>query len=76
MRVLSSRSRQRPSSTWPLRASFSGSYALGCGERTWNVALLPHLGSATRETRTAMGLRVARNVDLFFGGQPVQDKVV
>lgn len=41
-----------------------------------NVVLLPHLGSATRETRTAMGLRVARNVDLFFGGQPVQDKVV
>ncbi len=40
-----------------------------------NVVLLPHLGSATRETRTAMGLRVARNVDLFFAGQPVQDKV-
>jgi lactate dehydrogenase-like 2-hydroxyacid dehydrogenase len=41
-----------------------------------NVVLLPHLGSATRETRTAMGLRVARNVDLFFSGQPVADKVV
>ena len=41
-----------------------------------NVVLLPHLGSATRETRTAMGLRVARNVDLFFAGQPVQDRVV
>jgi lactate dehydrogenase-like 2-hydroxyacid dehydrogenase len=40
-----------------------------------NVVLLPHLGSATRETRTAMGLRVARNVDLFFSGQPVQDNV-
>jgi len=40
-----------------------------------NVVLLPHLGSATRETRTAMGLRVARNVDLFFAGQPVQDQV-
>jgi len=41
-----------------------------------NVVLLPHLGSGTQETRTAMGLRVARNVDLFFAGQPVQDKVV
>ena len=41
-----------------------------------NVVLLPHLGSGTQETRTAMGMRVARNVDLFFAGQPVQDKVV
>lgn len=40
-----------------------------------NAVLLPHLGSATQETRTAMGLRVARNVDLFFAGQPVQDRV-
>ena len=41
-----------------------------------NAVLLPHLGSATQETRTAMGMRVARNVDLFFAGQPVQDRVV
>ncbi len=41
-----------------------------------NVVLLPHMGSGTLETRTAMGLRVARNVDLFFAGQPVSDKVV
>lgn len=40
-----------------------------------NVVLLPHLGSATLETRTAMGLRVAHNVDLFFSGQPVADRV-
>jgi lactate dehydrogenase-like 2-hydroxyacid dehydrogenase len=40
-----------------------------------NAVLLPHLGSATLETRTAMGLRVARNVDRFFASQPVQDPV-
>jgi lactate dehydrogenase-like 2-hydroxyacid dehydrogenase len=34
------------------------------------------MGSGTLETRTAMGMRVARNVDLFFAGQPVSDKVV
>ncbi len=41
-----------------------------------NVVLLPHMGSGTLETRTAMGMRVARNIDLFFAGQPVHDKVV
>ena len=41
-----------------------------------NVVLLPHMGSGTLETRTAMGMRVARNIDLFFAGQPVSDKVV
>ncbi|MEZ5445053.1 MAG: D-glycerate dehydrogenase [Gammaproteobacteria bacterium] len=41
-----------------------------------NVVLLPHLGSATRETRVAMGMRVLENLDLFFAGRPVRDKVV
>ncbi|HAZ60714.1 MAG TPA: D-glycerate dehydrogenase, partial [Gammaproteobacteria bacterium] len=41
-----------------------------------NVVLLPHLGSATTETRVAMGMRVAQNLDLFFSGQPLRDKVV
>ncbi len=41
-----------------------------------NVVLLPHLGSATRETRVAMGMRVLENLDLFFAGKPVRDKVV
>lgn len=40
-----------------------------------NVVLLPHLGSATVETRTAMGMRVARNIDQFLAGQPVPDPV-
>jgi lactate dehydrogenase-like 2-hydroxyacid dehydrogenase len=35
-----------------------------------NLVLLPHLGSATLETRTAMGMRVADNLDRFFDGEP------
>ncbi len=33
-----------------------------------DVVLLPHLGSATIETRTAMGMRVAANLEAFFSG--------
>lgn len=41
-----------------------------------NVALLPHLGSATWETRIAMGMRVIENVTAFFDGLTPRDKVV
>ncbi len=41
-----------------------------------NVVLLPHLGSATLETRTAMGMRVATNLDSFFAGAAPADRVV
>jgi lactate dehydrogenase-like 2-hydroxyacid dehydrogenase len=41
-----------------------------------NVVLLPHLGSATVETRTAMGMRVARNLDAFFDGREPPDRLV
>ena len=41
-----------------------------------NVVLLPHLGSATTETRTAMGMRVAANLEAFFEGRPLPDRVV
>jgi lactate dehydrogenase-like 2-hydroxyacid dehydrogenase len=41
-----------------------------------NVVLLPHLGSATRETRVAMGMRAVENLRLFFQGKPLRDKVV
>jgi lactate dehydrogenase-like 2-hydroxyacid dehydrogenase len=41
-----------------------------------NVVLLPHLGSATRETRVAMGLRAFENLQLFFSGKPLRDRVV
>jgi lactate dehydrogenase-like 2-hydroxyacid dehydrogenase len=40
-----------------------------------NAVLLPHLGSATIETREAMGMRAAKNVDQFFAGEPVGDRV-
>ena len=35
-----------------------------------NVVLLPHLGSATLETRTAMAVLAARNVDAVLAGGP------
>jgi len=34
-----------------------------------NAVLLPHLGSATLETREAMGMKVADNLDAFFAGR-------
>ena len=40
-----------------------------------NVVLLPHLGSATVETRTAMGMRALANLDAFFRGEPPPDRV-
>lgn len=40
-----------------------------------NAVLLPHLGSATLETRTAMGMRVADNLDRFFNGELLLDRV-
>ena len=41
-----------------------------------NVVLLPHLGSATRETRKAMGMRVVENIEAFFDGETPRDKLV
>ncbi len=41
-----------------------------------NVVLLPHLGSATRETRKAMGMRVVENIEAFFSGETPRDKLV
>jgi lactate dehydrogenase-like 2-hydroxyacid dehydrogenase len=41
-----------------------------------NVVLLPHLGSATEETRTAMGMKVVDNVTAFFEGWSPPDRVV
>ena len=40
-----------------------------------NLVLLPHLGSATRETREAMGFRVLDNLADFFGGKTPRDRV-
>ncbi|KQS88582.1 MULTISPECIES: 2-hydroxyacid dehydrogenase [unclassified Rhizobium] len=40
-----------------------------------NVVLLPHLGSATEETRTAMGMKVVDNITAFFEGHEPPDRV-
>ena len=40
-----------------------------------NVVLLPHLGSATEETRTAMGMRAVENLRAFFRGETPRDIV-
>jgi lactate dehydrogenase-like 2-hydroxyacid dehydrogenase len=41
-----------------------------------NVVLLPHLGSASTETRIAMGMRVVDNLNAFFAGKEPRDRVV
>lgn len=40
-----------------------------------NLVMLPHLGSATREARQAMGFRVLENLDDFFEGKAPRDRV-
>lgn len=40
-----------------------------------NTVLLPHLGSATIETRTRMGLCAAANVEAFVAGRDLPDRV-
>lgn len=39
------------------------------------AVLLPHLGSATDDARIAMGMQVADNLDAFFAGRPLPDRV-
>jgi lactate dehydrogenase-like 2-hydroxyacid dehydrogenase len=41
-----------------------------------NVFMLPHIGSATRETRDAMGFRALDNLDAFFRGDEPGDRLV
>ncbi|MFZ3035550.1 MAG: D-glycerate dehydrogenase [Parvibaculum sp.] len=40
-----------------------------------NAFLLPHLGSATLETRNAMGFRALANLEAFFAGKSPHDRV-
>ncbi|KKC26786.1 2-hydroxyacid dehydrogenase [Sphingomonas sp. SRS2] len=40
-----------------------------------NAVLLPHLGSAVEQTRVAMGMRVVANIDSFFAGKELPDRV-
>ncbi len=41
-----------------------------------NLVMLPHLGSATKEAREAMGFRVLDNLSDFFAGRPPRDRVI
>lgn len=41
-----------------------------------NIFLLPHIGSATLETRDAMGARALDNLDAFFSGGAPRDRLV
>ena len=38
-----------------------------------NIFMLPHIGSATKQTRDAMGFRALDNLDAFFAGQTPYD---
>jgi lactate dehydrogenase-like 2-hydroxyacid dehydrogenase len=40
-----------------------------------NAFLLPHMGSATLETRNAMGFKCLDNLDAFFAGREPPDRV-
>lgn len=40
-----------------------------------NIFMLPHIGSATGETRDAMGFRALDNLDAFFAGREPGDRV-
>lgn len=44
--------------------------------RAPNVTLLPHIGSATLETRTAMGMLAVDNLEAHFSGRPLPARVV
>jgi lactate dehydrogenase-like 2-hydroxyacid dehydrogenase len=40
-----------------------------------NIVLLPHMGSATREARVAMGERALANILAWAEGRPLPDRV-
>ena len=40
-----------------------------------NVFLMPHIGTATKETRDAMGFRALDNLDAIFAGREPRDRV-
>ncbi len=40
-----------------------------------NIFMLPHIGSATTQTRDAMGFRALDNLDTFFAGNIPKDKL-
>jgi lactate dehydrogenase-like 2-hydroxyacid dehydrogenase len=40
-----------------------------------NAVLVPHLGSATMESRVAMGMRAIANIDAFVAGRELPDRI-
>ena len=40
-----------------------------------NVFAMPHIGSATEETREAMGMKCLDNLDAFFSGDTPPDRI-
>jgi lactate dehydrogenase-like 2-hydroxyacid dehydrogenase len=55
---------------------FQGEPEVNLGYRSLpNTFLLPHMGSATVETRDAMGFRALDNVDAVLSGRPARDRV-
>ena len=55
---------------------YDGEPALNPAYRTLiNTCLAPHLGSATLETRNAMGFRALDNLDAFFAGREPGDRL-
>jgi lactate dehydrogenase-like 2-hydroxyacid dehydrogenase len=40
-----------------------------------NIFMLPHLGSATKNTRIAMGMRAVDNLEAFFRGEKPKDQL-
>lgn len=56
---------------------FTGEPALDARYRDLpNTMLLPHLGSATVDTRCAMGFRALANLDAFFAGTVPPDRLI
>ncbi len=56
---------------------FEGEPRIHAGYRSLdNVFILPHLGSATLETRNAMGFKCCDNLDAVFAGREPPDRVV
>jgi glyoxylate reductase len=41
-----------------------------------NIVLLPHMASATIESRVEMGDRVIRNIKMFADGHKPQDRII
>lgn len=55
---------------------FNGEPNIHQGYKTLpNAFLLPHLGSATRATREAMGNKALDNLEAFFAGRPLPDPI-